>query len=107
MYQRNPIGDMLERINMADGIANPTRRIDFLMGNKYQTGSDYDDEILHMKLGDLMGLKKCGACDGRGWNIYNTSPDGDKDICNECDGSQYEGKPDDRTYQEYLFKRAI
>ena len=34
-----------------------------------------------------MTYQKCENCDGRGWTIYNTSPDGDKDVCHICEGT--------------------
>lgn len=99
------IRQQLEQINFAENLP-AFKKLKFLLGEKYETGSDYDEKTLSTPLGILMGETPCSPCGGRGWNIYNTSPDGDKDVCHECWGSGFEGLDHDDV-KEWQFKRGL
>ena len=58
-------------------------------GETIPLGADYSQDTLHTKVEDIIKTNECPDCEGRGWNIYNTSPDGDKDICHQCWGTKY------------------
>jgi hypothetical protein len=51
-----------------------------------KNGSNYSQDDLKKTIEELNRREKCEMCDGLGWDIYNTSPEGDKDICHICFG---------------------
>lgn len=70
------------------------------LSNEMKVSSNYIKDQLDMTVQDWESLK-CHYCDGIGWVIYSTSPDGDKDSCFVCKGNGYVDPEQDKQFSKW------